>query len=333
MTSAHATGSDIVVGSVERFDAEGLVADLGGERPRRAAARHQRWWTSCPCCATSTPGTRSSAATSGSPRTCGSAKGVAYEDQPIISQLFARAASIDVLTDIVYLYRARDDNSSISQQTATLADLRDRIEAWQVSRDLLRREASEPVYEGWLATLFEAHFHWYLTSGGTVDDTYWDELRSAVCDFADGAAEWVWLATTPPKRVLIRLVQPGQAGRRPGVRAPSVPHAGEVAGDGGGGRGTRCTSLPGRRRAGQRPFPAPPPAAPELTRCGEPAWSERRTGPGLLDLRVGLSRQDRPSRPWVDDHHGVPRGDSGASALRRHERPEAAFPHRRGHLV
>ena len=71
-------------------------------------------------------------------------------------------------------YRARDDREPISQQTASLKDLRDRIEAWQVSRDVFRAEVSSRVYEGWIQTLLAAHFQWYLRSPGTVDDQYWN---------------------------------------------------------------------------------------------------------------------------------------------------------------
>ncbi|MET1059345.1 MAG: glycosyltransferase family 2 protein [Nocardioides sp.] len=134
-------------------------------------------------------------------------EGVAYEDQPIITQLFARAGSIDVLPDVVYLYRSRDDNSSISQQTATLADLRARILAWEVSRDALRPQVSSALFEAWLGTLFTTHFHWYLTNEGTADDTYWSELVRAVRDFTEGAPRSVWDATKPAKRVLIELAR------------------------------------------------------------------------------------------------------------------------------
>ena len=132
-------------------------------------------------------------------------EGVAYEDQPIITQLYARARAIDVLTDVVYAYRARDDKSSISQQTASLTDLRHRVEAWEVTRRVLRAEASPELYHGWLQTLFDAHFHWYLRSPGIADDTYWDELVQAVRSFTADAPDEVWRAAAPARRVLITL--------------------------------------------------------------------------------------------------------------------------------
>ncbi|MCW2843578.1 MAG: glycosyltransferase [Nocardioides sp.] len=132
-------------------------------------------------------------------------EGVAYEDQPIITQLLGRARSIDVIPDIVYRYRAREDQSSISQQTASIGDLRDRIAAWRASRDVLTQELSPALYEAWRLTLFDVHFHWYLTSPGTVDDDYWNELVAAVRELSDGAADWVWERTMPGRRVLLRL--------------------------------------------------------------------------------------------------------------------------------
>jgi CDP-glycerol glycerophosphotransferase len=132
-------------------------------------------------------------------------EGVPYEDQPIITQLLVRAKAIDVLPDVVYLYRKRDDASSISQQTASVADLKARTTAWELTRSALAVEASPEIYHGWLQTLFNAHFHWYLTSPSVEVDEYWHRLRAAVADFARDAPESVWDATPPDRRVLVRL--------------------------------------------------------------------------------------------------------------------------------
>ncbi|MGZ6754617.1 MAG: glycosyltransferase family 2 protein, partial [Nocardioides sp.] len=40
-----------------------------------------------------------------------------YEDQPIVTQMLCRAPKIDVVPEVVYRYRQREDASSISQQT------------------------------------------------------------------------------------------------------------------------------------------------------------------------------------------------------------------------
>lgn len=134
-------------------------------------------------------------------------EGVAYEDQPIITQLFARARSIDVLSEVVYAYRMRDDSSSISQQTASLKDLRDRVSAWQATRAALRTEDSPNLYRAWLQTLFSAHFHWYLNSGGTSDDTYWHELQEAVRELTEDVPQEMWDNSAPADRVMLQLAR------------------------------------------------------------------------------------------------------------------------------
>ncbi|MBD8870870.1 bifunctional glycosyltransferase/CDP-glycerol:glycerophosphate glycerophosphotransferase [Nocardioides donggukensis] len=205
MDAAQASGSDIVVGSVERFDS------LRRWRPTWVDAVHGSRRTAVtveeflPLLRNLYTWNKVFRRDFWDAQGLWFREGVAYEDQPIITQLLARAASIDVIPDIVYEYRARDDKSSISQQTASLADLRARIAAWQVSHETFSAELSRTVYDGWLATLFDAHFHWYLTSKGTVDDDYWRELVEIVRFFADRTPEWIWRQTSPEKRVLIRL--------------------------------------------------------------------------------------------------------------------------------
>ena len=203
--SARRTGSDMVVGSIERFDSARTwtpdwVAHLQGQPRERIVIedflpllrnlytwnklyrrdfwdRQGLWFR----------------------------EGVAYEDQPIVTQLFARARAIDVIPDIVYRYRMRDDQSSISQQTASLKDLRQRVEAWEETRRVLRAEGRDRVYAGWLQTLFDAHFHWYLRSPGVLADDYWRELVSAVRSFTDDASPEIWRKAGPARRVLITL--------------------------------------------------------------------------------------------------------------------------------
>lgn len=203
--SAERTGSDIVVGGVSRFDrrrrwTSPWVSDVHGED--RLGVRLDDYL----------PVLRNLYTWDKVFRTdfwraqgLWFREGVAYEDQPIITQLLARASAIDVLRQPVYEYRSREDRSSISQQTATVADLRQRIEAWRIGAATLRAELSEAAYDHWLWTLFEYHFQWYLTSPGAADPTYWRELATAVRELAADAPAAVWEATRPDRRVLVRL--------------------------------------------------------------------------------------------------------------------------------
>lgn len=207
MGTALATGSDIVVGSVERFDSVRRWRPAWVDSVHREKRLGIRVEDYLPLLRNLYTWNKVYRRDFWDAQGLWFREGVAYEDQPIVTQLLARARSVDVIPDVVYEYRARDDKSSISQQTASLKDLRDRIAAWQVSHETFTRELGPELYDGWLATLFDAHFHWYLTSRGTVDDDYWHELVAIVRFLTDGASPAIWEQTEPAKRVLIELAR------------------------------------------------------------------------------------------------------------------------------
>lgn len=134
-------------------------------------------------------------------------EGAAYEDQPLITQLYIRAAGIDVLPAIVYEWRERDDDSSLSQQVHTLRDLQDRVSAWDAGVAALHDEAPPNVYEVWLRTLYSAHFHWYLKSKSTIDDDYWATLQGGVSRVSGSALTGPMRGIEPPRRVAVELTR------------------------------------------------------------------------------------------------------------------------------
>ena len=139
-----------------------------------------------------------------------------YEDQPIVTQLLCRAEKIDVVPEVVYRYRLREDASSISQQTASMKDLDARITAFRLTHEALLAEGREDLYDAWLQTLFDAHFHWYLMSPGIEDDAYWTKIRDVVLQLTEDAHRSVWDKTMPLRRVVLELTRQD---RRDEVRA------------------------------------------------------------------------------------------------------------------
>ncbi|MEP6667182.1 MAG: glycosyltransferase, partial [Nocardioidaceae bacterium] len=142
-------------------------------------------------------------------RSCGLwfREGVSYEDQPLVTQLYCRASGIDIVSASTYEWRQRDDFSSISQQTHTLRDLKDRIAAWDLSHDTLTTEASAVIYDTWLKTLYATHFHWYFKSASTVDDEYWAGLQQAVERLTADAPADIAADLEPSKRIAVELVR------------------------------------------------------------------------------------------------------------------------------
>lgn len=134
-------------------------------------------------------------------------EGAIYEDQPLIAQMFNRAARITVLTDIVYDYRAREDRSSVSQRPEDLSDLSDRALAWRLSLEALRAEAPGAVVEGWYDTVYNTHLHWYLNNESVADPDYWRILRDTFDLLAATEPVGVMERLSPEKRVAISLLR------------------------------------------------------------------------------------------------------------------------------
>jgi glycosyltransferase involved in cell wall biosynthesis len=113
-------------------------------------------------------------------------EGVAYEDQPVVTQLMLAARGIVSLAEPVYSWRLREDFSSISQQTHTLADVSARVQAWDVTAKFLAEaDAPSEIRGAWLGTVYGTHLHWYLTSDSIEQPEYWQILHKAVNRLAD----------------------------------------------------------------------------------------------------------------------------------------------------
>ena len=78
-------------------------------------------------------------------------EGIRYEDQPTTTRAYL-AGRFDVLPDVVYHWRIRDDGSSITQQRASVDDLRDRLETKRMalaSVDGLTGRRRRPARTSW----------------------------------------------------------------------------------------------------------------------------------------------------------------------------------------
>lgn len=108
-------------------------------------------------------------------------EGIVYEDQPLVTRLLIAADGIVSLADPVYEWRLRDDQSSTSQQTHTIADLQARALAWWATLDFFDADSTpEPIRTAWLDTVYRTHVHWYLDSASIANPEYWKQLREIV---------------------------------------------------------------------------------------------------------------------------------------------------------
>lgn len=109
--------------------------------------------------------------------------GVRYEDQPTITRALLAAREVDVLAEVVYSWRVRSDGSSITQGRAALADLRDRIVTKRDSTALVQQSPQREMLSTWYREILPVDMWEYFRSVPGCPDEYWQLLRSAVQEF------------------------------------------------------------------------------------------------------------------------------------------------------
>jgi len=110
-------------------------------------------------------------------------EGVRYEDQPTTTRAFLRARAFEVVPDIVYHWRIRGDGSSITQQRASVPDLTDRILTKRMSLASVR-EYGEPAVTGIFVDRVLAGDMWrYFLEIPGCPDEWWRLLRDCVVEF------------------------------------------------------------------------------------------------------------------------------------------------------
>jgi CDP-glycerol glycerophosphotransferase len=107
---------------------------------------------------------------------------VHYEDQVPITRAYLLANAFDVIPDVVYRWRIRDDRSSITQRKTELTDLLDRSAAQREVAELLDVHASEKVRYRWYLKVVRHDLFSYLRLAAELDDAYWDLLQDRIMD-------------------------------------------------------------------------------------------------------------------------------------------------------
>ncbi len=107
---------------------------------------------------------------------------IRYEDQPTLTRAFLAADRFDVVTETVYLWRVRDDGTSITQRRDDIEDLRDRLVTKRWSTDSVREQAPH-LMDLWLADVLPADMFEYFRVVPGCSDDYWDLLVEMVREF------------------------------------------------------------------------------------------------------------------------------------------------------
>lgn len=133
-------------------------------------------------------------------------EGVLYEDQETIVRAFLRARTFDVLKKVVYTWRIREDNSSITQQKGDLTDLIDRMRAALIVTDLVVREGSTETKTAWFVKSLGEDLRLYIEQVPRVGADYWTVLQSAVQRLHSVSGTEVLSLLPIDERVLVYLI-------------------------------------------------------------------------------------------------------------------------------
>lgn len=132
-------------------------------------------------------------------------EGVLYEDQETIVRAFLRAASFDVLRRPVYVWRIREDNSSITQQKGDINDLRDRMNAAITVTNLVRAEGNDIIRNAWYVKSLGEDLRPYINKVPNTGEDYWHVLQHAVSVLYSAAGSDVLSELPVGERVLAFL--------------------------------------------------------------------------------------------------------------------------------
>lgn len=162
-------------------------------------------------------------------------EGHRYEDQPTTTTAYLRARRFGIVPDVVYHWRIRSDGTSITQQRASLDDLRDRWETKRLARQSVTDYGSDKVSKVFADKVLPGDLHRYFALIPEADDAWYALLESGVREFF-GARSLVHSGLPPAHRLTGWLVEHGRrddaalvmryvASLGPGGRVPRVRDA------------------------------------------------------------------------------------------------------------
>ena len=117
---------------------------------------------------------------------------VAYEDHRVMVAAAVRAKSIDVLSETTYIWRVRDDQTSISQQKGILKNLVDRIRAKSEAYEVLVNEAPRHVLDAWLTRVLDTDVPLFATYALASDEEYRRHTQQFAKQYVDLAPLTAW---------------------------------------------------------------------------------------------------------------------------------------------
>lgn len=134
--------------------------------------------------------------------------GTLYEDQECTAKLFVSGAKLDILTDVVYHWRLREDGQSITQNKAEIHDLKQRLAVAEKVRQVVE-EAPGPFSNYWYTKCLGEDFFYYYREVPRAHPEFFEVLQLGIRRFYDLAPEQAIEDIAPERRWLAYLASHG----------------------------------------------------------------------------------------------------------------------------
>lgn len=129
--------------------------------------------------------------------------GVLYEDQEFAARVYTTAKSIDVVTDVVYGYREREDGSSITQRRAELSNASALFDALDAALRVYKQSGSVQLLEKRLAHMLRVDLPGLAVIAAVSSPEHRDETRRRTASIMTAASDEIWLLTPVVSRIRV----------------------------------------------------------------------------------------------------------------------------------
>jgi CDP-glycerol glycerophosphotransferase len=138
-------------------------------------------------------------------------EGVLYEDVQVMLEAHCRARSVDMISDVIYHWRRRDDGTlSITQQRLQLNNLEDRMTSLRVVRTLLNDLGTAKLQSAWIYKSLVNDVRLYLRDLLRADRAYQECFVTLVSEYLSDIPESVMRRLSPQLSIEYHLVRAGQ---------------------------------------------------------------------------------------------------------------------------
>lgn len=134
--------------------------------------------------------------------------GTLYEDQECTAKLFVNDAKLDIIPETVYHWRHREDGQSITQQKSNIDDLKQRIRVAKHVESIVGGYTDSYV-NYWYEKCLGEDFYYYYREVPRTSDGFFEVLQEGIREFYNAAPSQAISNIDPPRRWLAYLAAHG----------------------------------------------------------------------------------------------------------------------------